>query len=189
MLSKAQEIFQNRSDQKIIRMVRDGHKELFEILLLRYQRKLLNFLTRFTGSLEDAKDLTQEAFLNAYFNLDKFDTKKNFSPWLFTIGHHLAVNHHHKSGRLRIIDIEKAPEFVDNSLDILDKALKNEHLDMVRANLASIDLKYRTVLELRYLEDKSYEEISRILNIPINTVKSRLFRAKNVLAEKIGTPG
>ena len=187
MFIKSTEIFQNHSDQNIVKFVSNGHKELFEILITRYQKRLLSFLSRLTGSVTDAEDLTQETFINAYFNLNKFNTDKEFYPWLFTIGHHLAVNHYHKNNKIRIIDIEKLPDIPDGNDNEFEQLVKSEKNNLIREKLSTLDNKYKVILELRYLKDRSYDEISKDLNIPLNTVKSRLFRAKNFLADKIGT--
>ena len=187
MLSPQSKIFQSRSDQSIAKLVCNGHKELFEVLILRYQRRLMSFLLRLSGSVPDAEDLTQETFINAYFNLNKFDSTRAFYPWLFTIGHHLAVNHYHKNNKIRILDIEKLPEVADTNNNGLEEVLKTEKEAILRENLSKLDGKYRLILELRYLNDKSYSEIAQILNIPVNTVKSRLFRAKNFLYQQLGT--
>jgi len=188
MVPEINELFKDRSDQSIIRLVRGGHKEIFEILIWRYQKKLINFFTRLTGSIADAEDLAQETFINVYFNLNKFDLAREFSPWLFSIGHHLAINHHHKNNKIRIIDLERLPDIPDlNSNNGLEQLFKDEQRELIEEKLEKIDGKYRVILELRYLKDKSYAQIAEILNLPVNTVKSRIFRAKNSLANIIGT--
>lgn len=181
------ELFEDRSDQAIIKLVLDGNKDLFELLIKRYERRLIGFLMRMTGSFADAQDLAQETFINAYFNLSKFDIKKSYYPWLFTIAYHLAVNHFHKNGKIRLIDIEKVPEVPIAGGDGFEQLLKKEDAVRIREVLSKLDVKYRVILELRYFNDKSYEEIAEILQIPINTVKSRLFRAKSFVATRLGT--
>ena len=170
------------TDVQLITKVREGNEDMFGLLVLRYQPKLLGFFYRMTGSLEEAEDLSQETFINVYFNLKKFDTSKEFYPWLFTIAHHLAVNRYHRNNKIRLIDIEKIPEIEDKQ-DVLDNVMRRESKDLIHRVLSSLRGEYRSVLELRYLKEQSYQEIARSLQVPLNTVKSRLFRAKALVSK------
>lgn len=170
------------SDVNIIEQVRSGEKEKFALLVQRYQPKLLGFFYRMTGSLEESEDLAQETFINTYFNLHKFDATKEFYPWIFTIAHHLAVNRYHRTKKIRLIDIEKVPEIEDKD-NLFESVLRRESRDVIQKMLSRLRGEYRSVLELRYLKEKSYEEIAQDLSLPLNTVKSRLFRAKSILAK------
>jgi RNA polymerase sigma-70 factor (ECF subfamily) len=173
---------EKQSDAQLIMKVREGDENMFALLVQRYQPKLLGFFYRMSGSLEESEDLSQETFINVYFNLQKFDASKDFYPWLFTIAHHLAVNRYHRNNKIRLIDIEKIPEIEDKE-DIFDAVIKRESKDIIHKILSSLRGEYRSVLELRYLKEQSYQEIAEFLQVPLNTVKSRLFRAKALVTK------
>jgi len=145
-----------------------------------------------TRNLEEAEDLTQEAFLRAYRALDRFDLARPFRPWLWTIGIRLALHAIARKDRGNVsLDAEDAegttradgPWMADTrSVDVIEENLVRG--DMERA-LGELDADHRAVILLRAVEEKSYEEIAEILGIPKGTVMSRLFRARIRLRERL----
>lgn len=179
------------SDAEMVRRTLGGDPGAFEVLVRRYHRDLLRLLRGITHNFEESEDLTQDAFLRAYRNLDRYDPQRPFRPWLWTIGIRLALHALARKGRKNVSldqDVpgggrQEGPWFADDrSREELDARLL--HDDLMRA-LESVDAPYRTVLILRVLEERSYEEISEILGIPKGTVMSRLFRARQQLKEKM----
>lgn len=182
------------SDAEMVRRTLGGDPGAFEVLVRRYHRDLLRLLRGITHNFEESEDLTQDAFLRAYRNLDRYDPQRPFRPWLWTIGIRLALHALARKGRKNVSldqDVprlegggrQEGPWFADDrSRQELDAKLL--HDDLMRA-LESVDAPYRTVLILRVLEERSYEEISEILGIPKGTVMSRLFRARQQLKEKM----
>ncbi len=171
-----------------------GDRGAFEVIVRRYHRDLLRLLRGITHNLEEAEDLTQDAFLRAYRHLDRYDQARPFRPWLWTIGIRLALHAIARKGRKNVSldsDVpqlegggrQEGPWFADErSGRELDERLLRR--DLMGA-LEEMDPQYSAVLVLRVLEERSYEEISEILGIPKGTVMSRLFRARQQLKEKL----
>lgn len=164
----------------------------YTLLVKKYEAKILNYIKKISGvPHEEAEDIAQEIFLKAYTNLNDFDLNKKFSSWLFSIAHNDTISYWRKHKK-RLA----SPDIADEDLDYLmpdefdivkkidDKALKQE----IKQALAKLDIKYREVLQLRYLQEYSYEEISDIIKKPKNTVGTLINRAKkqlkNILADK-----
>jgi RNA polymerase sigma-70 factor, ECF subfamily len=183
-----------REDAELIRRTLAGDRNAFEGLVLRYHRDLMRLLRRITRSIEDAEDLTQETFLRTYRALDRFDLEKPFRPWLWTIGIRLALHAIAKKGRSNVsLDgADDAPEgegrrdgpwLADTrSLERIDENLMQR--DLMEA-LDQMDPQHRAILILRVIEERSYEEIATILQIPQGTVMSRLNRARISLRKKL----
>ncbi len=163
----------------------------FEVLVERYEPRLRRYIMRFINcSQEDAKDIVQDTFINAYRNLNDFDTGLKFSSWIYRIAHNEAVSH------LRRITARPSAPWDDEKLEALasDADIERElHRTMdnaaVRAAVDRLDAKYREALVLRYFEDKSYEEISDILRKPKGSVSSLITRAKRLLVDTVKETG
>lgn len=149
-------------------------------------------LRRITRNLEEAEDLTQEAFLRAFRALDRYDTGRPFRPWLWTIGIRLALHSIARKGRTNVSlddgDPDERPRdesawMADpRSVESIDANLLGREIDEAMRDL---DADHRAVLILRAIEERSYEEISEILGVPKGTVMSRLFRARNRLRARL----
>ncbi len=159
----------------------------FGILVERYETRLRRYIMRFINcSPEDAEDIVQDTFINVYRNLNGFDTDLKFSSWLYRIAHNEAVSH------LRRITARPATPWEDDKLEALasDADVERElHRKMdgtiIRAAVDRLDAKYKEALVLRYFEDKSYEEISDILQKPTGSVSSLITRAKRLLVKEL----
>lgn len=175
------------SDEKLVEIIREKDQELFEQIVARYQNKIFSYINRLIGNREEAEDLTQEVFIKVFKNLYGFDTKRKFSSWIYRIAHNEAVNHIKKKSYFRILSIEQN-EFLQNTMstteNLIEKIIKKENAKKIRELLDKLSFKYKEVLVLRYMEEKSYEEISDILRMPVNTVGTLINRAKGQL-EKI----
>ncbi len=175
-------------DAALVEEVRGGNRSLFGVLIRRYQNRLYNYLYRFAHNREGSEDLVSETFVRAYFQLDKCRDPYKFSPWLFAIAHNLGINHWKKMSRERerVISLENIKyEIADmGSLDAETAAANKEEHERVEKALSQLEEKYRFPLFLFYYEDFSYEEISEVLGIQLNTVKTHIFRAKKQLARK-----
>ena len=163
----------------------------FGILVDRYEPRLRRYVMRFINcSTEDAEDILQDTFINAYRNLNGFDTGLKFSSWIYRIAHNEAVSH------LRRVTSRPAMPWEDDKLEALASEVDVErelHRTMdnatIRAAVDRLDTKYREALVLRYFEDKSYEEISDILRKPTGSVSSLITRAKRLLVKELGKAG
>jgi len=171
-------------DRLLIDRCLQGHVEAFGELVRRYQDRLYNALFRFLGNPEDARDVAQEAFLSAFRNLKKFRGRSQFFTWLYRIAlnHALDLKRRVKTSRA-LPEAEDSPhpnELQDRSVSAtpdwhLQRREEDERLQQALAKLSN---EYRLVLILRDLDELSYEEIAKVLDIPIGTVRSRLHRAR-----------
>jgi RNA polymerase sigma-70 factor (ECF subfamily) len=170
-------------DEEIARRVQKGDRELFGILVRRYEAKILRYARKFLFDYEDAADLVQEVFLKAYVNIQSFDTSKKFSSWLYRIAHNEFINAIKKKGRehLSLFDLDIlfphpiAREETDRESNV------RELRQTLNKILGQIDVKYREALVLYCFEELSYREIADILHVPISTVGIRLNRGRKIM--------
>jgi len=182
-------------DLQYVILCQKGRTDAFEVLVERYQKKMLNIAYRMMGDYDEACDITQEAFIAAYKSIGKFKAEAKFSTWLYRIVVNLAKNRLKQlSGRKRRegfllndpAEIEKQEISGQPLIDESDPGVQMENRERqinVQKCITSLDEEYREVLVLRDIEGFSYEEIQDILKIPDGTVKSRLSRARNALKD------
>ena len=172
-----------------------GDNRAFEVIVERYQVRLLNFVYRIVGDRERAEDLVQEAFIRVHRHLARFDRAKKFSTWIYTIASNLAKNELRNRARSPLVlfttlapqwdDEERPLEFEDVNAQP-DEEFRRRHLrEAVDQSVAKLPAHHRDVFVLRELEGRSYEEIAEITHCNLGTVKSRLNRARNAFAEII----
>lgn len=174
--------------KKILAEAQKGDLLAFEKILLLYERPVFSYIARLVKRREDAEDLTQETFIKLYKNIKKYDLKSNskFTTWLFAIATNTTYDWFRKQKRKKELLILDDP----NKRKVIEKfLLTNEtpgyaKFDVI-AGLKKIKPAYRSVLSLFYLRGFSYREIARIKNIPINTVKTYLYRAKLAMREHL----
>ncbi len=171
------------SDEELAKKVQNGDKQSFNLLVSRYSEKIFRYAKRFLYNLEDAEDATQDVFFKTYKNIQSFNTKKRFSPWIYRIAHNTFINIIRKKKRERIqfIDLDTVlPHFVSHNT--LEKEISDKFdIKSLEKDIKKLKPKYREIIVLYYYEEKSYQEISDILNIPASTVGVRLKRAKQQL--------
>ncbi len=168
------------TDEDIVHMVCYQDQELYEVLVARYQVKLLRYITYLIQDEQKATDAVQEAFIKAFVNLRGFDTSKKFSSWLYRIAHNEAMNAVKKYRKeTRLPETFEIKDDYDIEQDLTTEELRSH----VRDCLALLPLIYAEPLMLKYLEEKSYEEISYILRIPPGTVGTRISRAKGLMKQ------
>lgn len=175
------------TDEKIVRAVRKGNKELFRELVKRYQRKLSVYLYHLVRNREETEDILQNVFIKVYDNLGKFDTRKKFSSWIYRIAHNEAVNIIKRKNWKKFISWEDITVKGD-TLDLkskekspLDNWIEKELKGEMQGALGKLPEQYREVLILRYFLEKNYEEIGEIIKKPVNTVGTLINRAKKKL--------
>ena len=172
-----------------------GETRSFDVLVERYQTRLLNFVYRIVGDRERAEDLVQEVFVRVYRHLGRFDRSKKFSTWIYTIASNLAKNELRNRSRNPLVlftsmtkgweDEERPLEFEDPSSRPDDLFRKRHVRELVESSVAQLPSHHREVFLLREIEGRSYEEIAEITHCNLGTVKSRLNRARNSFAEII----
>lgn len=169
--------------------------EAFGKLVDAYQNRVYGFVKRMVRDNEEAADITQEVFIRAFQAFGRFDGRSSLRTWLFRIAHNLCVDRARKVDRTpdvarldaELDDESGAWEIPDTRWDPESLLMNEELMNVVEASLASMSDKLRTVLLLHDREDFAYEEIAQTLDLPIGTVKSRLFLARNHLQKSLQT--
>ena len=170
------------SDEDVVTRVIEDQEQYVE-LVKRYEGKLKRYV-RYLIGVDQADEVVQETFIKAFVNLKSFDTKKGkWSSWIYRISHNEAMNKVKKKKHLSLDFNDWLKEVLPGKVNVEEEYEREDEKAMVRESLSKLELKYRSVLSLYYLEDKSYEEISEILKIPMGTVGIRLKRGKEKLKE------
>jgi RNA polymerase sigma-70 factor (ECF subfamily) len=181
-------------DQQLVERAQRGDKRAFELLVVKYQRKLGRLLARFIRDPAEVEDVTQEAFIKAYRALPAFRGDSAFYTWLYRIGINTAKNYLMALGRRAPtsteVEAEDAEGFEDGEQlrDINtpeSMLLSKEIAETVNATIEALPEELRTAIQLREIEGMSYEDIARIMDCPIGTVRSRIFRAREAIAERL----
>ena len=177
------------TDRSLLMRTLAGETHAFGDLVQRYQRSVFNVCYRLLGERREAEDLTQEAFVRAYQRLRTFDQQREFGPWMRRLAANLCYNHLQKQRPEEIpLEEEAAHEMWRVSQGTLQPEtalIRAEQHGALRAALLGLNPAFRLALELRHFQDLSYEEISAELHLPVNTVKSHIFRARKQLAQKL----
>jgi RNA polymerase sigma-70 factor (ECF subfamily) len=181
-------------DQQLVERAQRGDKKAFELLVVKYQRKLARLLSRFIRDSGEIEDVTQEAFIKAYRALPSFRGDSAFYTWLYRIGINTAKNYLVAMGRRAPtsteFDSEDAETFEDGD-QLRDvntpeaELLSKEIAQTVNDTMQQLPEELRTAITLREIEGLSYEDIAASMNCPIGTVRSRIFRAREAIAEKL----
>jgi len=185
------------TEREIIRRVIDGDKNAFEELVLANQKNVYNLALKMTGNEEDALDVSQEAFLKAYRQLDGFRGESKFSVWLYRLTYNLCIDFLRKKPRSKIISLSyeddegdaKFLEIPDTRNLPEDSALRNETRRIIAAGIMEMAHKHREILVMREITCMTYDEIAETLNVNVGTVKSRLARARMKLVEILSKKG
>lgn len=179
-------------DASLIAATLAGDTAAFGRLVGTYQDRLYNSLLRVLGSAEDAADIAQDAFVQAYTKLDTFRGSSAFYTWLYRIAFNLAMSHARRERKTASLDGMKSligEEPMDGQPTAEAGVLEQERAELVHAALAELSLDYRQILVLREIDGCRYDEIAEILDLPVGTVRSRLFRArmhmKDLLAPRL----
>jgi RNA polymerase sigma-70 factor (ECF subfamily) len=179
------------SDNELIRLLKCKDPYVHDELIRRYQKKLFVYIYRFVGNKEEAEDLLQNVFFKVYKYCKDFDTGRKFSSWIYRIAHNEAVNYIKRKNIKKFISLE---DFVSSKDRIETKSdakspmevwISKELRNSMEKALKELPEKYSEVLKMRYFEEKSYDEISRKLKKPVNTVGTLINRAKKKLLEVV----
>ncbi len=181
-------------DQQLVERAQRGDKSAFELLVVKYQRKLVRLLSRFIRDPTEVEDVAQEAFIKAYRALPSFRGDSAFYTWLYRIGINTAKNYLVAMGRRAptVSETESADsEGSEESGQVPDyntpenELMSRQIAETVNRAVEDLPEELRTAITLRELEGLSYEDIAAIMNCPIGTVRSRIFRAREAIAEKL----
>ena len=181
-------------DRQLVERAQRGDKHAFELLVQKYQRKLARLLSRFIRDPAEVEDVTQEAFIKAYRALPAFRGDSAFYTWLYRIGINTAKNYLMALGRRAPtsteVEAEEAEGFEEGEQlrDINtpeSMLLSKEIAETVNSTIEKLPEELRTAIQLREIEGMSYEDIAKVMDCPIGTVRSRIFRAREAIAEQL----
>ena len=180
------------SDEKLVSQVKKGDHRAFEKLVDRHKTMAFNVAYRILRNREDAEDAAQESFLRAFNAIGTFRTEAKFSTWLYRILSNVCLSHMSRShAQQTFVDAEDEeseaihPELSDWSSNPEEIVAREDFDENVRELIFKLPPQYRAVITLYYLQEFSYAEISEMLNLPMGTVKTHLYRAKDVLKRSV----
>lgn len=185
---------EREADQLLVERVQAGDKQAFGLLVAKYQRRLLRLVSRLVRDQAEAEDVAQEAFIKAYRALANFRGDSAFYTWLYRIGINTAKNwliaHGRRVPTSTDVDSEDAENYSENDLlhdtDTPERLLMSKQVgEVVNQAMAGLPEELRTAITLREIDGLSYEEISAVMECPIGTVRSRIFRAREAIALKL----
>lgn len=181
-------------DFKLVDQAGGGDQKAFAELMKRYKKPLYHTVLKMVRNVDDAEDLTIESFAKAFRNLDKFKKDFSFSTWLFRIATNNCIDFLRKK-RLETIRIagslrdsngdEIAVEVRDTNLNPQEEAIRDQKNQILRLIIGKLPPKYQTLVNLRYFQELSYEEIATELQAPLGTVKAQLHRARELLYDLV----
>lgn len=189
--------YSEKSDKELVRLSRRGDERAARELVHRFERPVFSIIYRMVRDRELAEDLAQDTFVRTFNHLDRYDSKYKFSSWLFKIAYNLTVDHLRKR-EVQTISVHGAPDAVtperqeatsvtlqseEESPD--DRIVAKELAGELEEAIAGLREDYRTAILLRHVEGRSYEEIAEIMDIPLGTVKTYIFRARRELREAL----
>jgi len=180
-------------DKQLVKRVQEGDKRAFDLLVSKYQHKIIALIGRYVYDQDEALDISQEAFIKAYRALPRFRGDSAFYTWLYRIAINTAKNHLVSRGRRPPdvdVDVSDAQYFEgENKLHDLASPERNlirqEIDDVIHKVLDQLPVDLRVALTLREFEDMSYEDISVVMDCPVGTVRSRIFRAREAIDKEV----
>ena len=184
---------ENITDKEIIERVKNGDKKSYDLLVVKYQQRVINLISRFVKNHSDALDVSQETFIKAYRALPNFRGESAFYTWLYRIAVNTAKNHLTVQSRkitksdYDVTDIEQ----IEGNMSLTEHTtpenllVKDELQEIVLKTIENIPEDLKTAIMLREIEGLSYEEIANVMECPVGTVRSRIFRAREMIDNKI----
>ena len=179
-------------DLSLVRRVKKGDYRAFDLLVLKYQSRLISTVYKYVKERQLAEDIVQEAFIKSYKSIDSFREESSFYTWVYRIAVNTAKNYLVSSKRraeLVMSDLSQDESFYPEKLDVdspYDILKANELRDLILDTLSTLGEETRTALSLREFDGLSYEQISEIVKCPVGTVRSRIFRGREVIEEVVG---
>jgi RNA polymerase sigma-70 factor, ECF subfamily len=174
------------TDGDLVAMTLRGNSEAFATLVDRYERAVYHLAYRTLHDVEEARDATQEAFFKAFRSLRTFKPGSKFSTWIFAIAYHACCD---RLNRRKHFTSDELPERADSAPGPEHQVIALDEASRLRAAIDALPEKYRTVVTLFHLQGRQYDEIAKVLGLPMGTVKTHLFRAKEQLRRLLGEAG
>ncbi len=182
-----------REDKQLIDRALGGDSKAFELLLNKYRNLVFSIMMKMVRNKQEAEDLTQEAFMKAFSSLATFNDEFAFSTWLMKIASNNCIDFLRKR-KLKTHSIHEPIQYKDEKIEIdlpdhepspERSLIQRERSRMIENAINELPQRYRYVIILRHKEEKSYEEIAEIMNLPLGTVKAQIFRAREILNKKL----
>jgi RNA polymerase sigma-70 factor (ECF subfamily) len=182
-----------QEDKKLIDLALRGEETAFKALLEKYRNLVFSIMLKMVRNKQEAEDLTQEAFMKAFASLSSFNDEFAFSTWLMKIASNNCIDFLRKK-KLKTYSIHEPIQYKDEKIEIeipdLDPSpertlIQSERSNMIEKTINELPERYRYVIILRHKEEKSYEEIAEIMNLPLGTVKAQIFRAREILNKRL----
>ncbi len=170
-------------DLTVIERVLQGEEEAYSQIVDKYKHKIYAFLLRMINEPQDAQELAQEVFIKAFFHLNQYSPSCNFSAWLYRIAYNHCLDELRRRKKRRWISLLQAPLTVQQTPETI--YLAKEQVNELSKVISTLPEDYRTVIFLRYTEQLTFQEISEVLEISVNTVRVRLHRAQKKLRERL----
>ncbi|WP_220204858.1 RNA polymerase sigma factor [Reticulibacter mediterranei] len=181
----------DENDAELVVASQGGDQDAFAQLVQRHQRRVFNLVFRMLQQYEEANEVTQETFLAAWQGLSSFRGDARFSTWLYRIAYNCCLKQLEQRKKDKALNAAIQAEHLLDHADKEERASTvleiHDYQNLVREHLSMLPAKYRVVLVLRHLQEMTYEEMAEILTIPIGTIKTHLFRARNLLKERLET--
>jgi len=175
-------------EAQLVSACQRGDQDAFAQLVQRHQRRVFSLVFRMLQQYEESCEVTQETFLAAWQGLPAFRGEARFSTWLYRIAYNCSLKQleQRKRDRALQMNMEAEQSLVGSEQEPVDARLEaHARQTLIHEQLSRLPAKYRIVLILRHLQDMSYEEMAELLKIPIGTIKTHLFRARNLLKERL----
>lgn len=176
-----------KTDEELAALVQGKNEVAFSVLMNRYQPKLLRYGRRFLSENDPIEDVVQEVFIKTYQNIQSFDIKRSFSPWIYRIAHNMFANtlRHNSRVPLITVDLDMFSAHTAYEIDPAEDEDRENAKTMIDRGLKMLDPIYREIIILYYLEQLGYQEIANVLHVPIGTVGIRLRRAREMLKKHV----
>jgi RNA polymerase sigma-70 factor, ECF subfamily len=186
-----------KTDHELLQALADDDMSAFDLLVERYERPIVNYISRMLSDYDRAQDLTQETFLRVYLNCKRYQFISTFSSWIYKIATNLALNELRRRKKVRFLPlifrsnrddgqetkVKEVEDVVSPGPD--DNLERKQFNEVLNREIQELPVRYRTPLVLRDIQYLSYLEITEITNLPIGTVKSRINRARRILRKRL----
>lgn len=183
----------SKEDDLLVQSAKEGNEQAYAQLVSKYQRALYYHLIKMVRNNEQVEDLVQEVFVKAFDNLGSYNTDYAFSTWLYRIAKNHTIDYLRKK-KLQTLSIDDTVKTADGEVQtqIADEEaqtdrgiIRKQRSAMIHEAISELPEKYRQVIEMRHMEEKSYQEISELLDLPLGTVKAHIFRAREMLYKSL----
>lgn len=176
-------------DRLLVKMVIEGDSTAFDALFTRHRDAIYAMLLKFTGNCDDVEDLMQEAFMKAYLKIGLYDPKYDFGAWIYTIARNTFVDFN-RSRKSNALNPQNLPLESGNSTQVSaptpeDYIINAQQQTLIERYISMLPEDYRRLFELRFIDEYSYEEIAEKLEMKLGTVKTRIFRVRNMMCRLI----